>query len=225
MKKSVYMNNKDGKKIDGLKSKKVSDLTLARLGQYLHFLDSLDRVENDNVSSNQIGSGLGLKPSQVRKDLSFFGEFGKKSKGYDIVNLIGSLKDILGLNRHYMVGLVGVGNLGSALLNLKSLSDNGFKVVAIFDSDERKIGMVHYGHRIYDVREFTRIVSANSIEIGIITTTSQAAQQTADLMCEAGIRGIINFTTKRIVVPDSIFLQQVDMTLEFFVLSHYLSSK
>lgn len=204
--------------------KKVSDLTLFRLGQYLHYLDSLDG-ESLCISSGRIGSALGFKPTQVRKDLSCFGEFGKKSKGYEVKSLVDSLRSILGLNRNYRVGLVGVGNLGSALLNFKSLSEHGFNVVAIFDNDERKIGMVHYGHRIYDVRSLGQIVRANAIEIGVITTPPLAAQRTADMMCEAGIRGIVNFTTKRITVPGEVFLQQVDMTLEFFTLAHYLSSK
>ncbi|HNY10607.1 MAG TPA: redox-sensing transcriptional repressor Rex [Candidatus Wallbacteria bacterium] len=205
--------------------KRVSSLTLARLGQYLHFLDSIDDVGAFNISSKTIGEALDIKPTQVRKDLSFFGEFGQKSKGYDIFDLKKVLKEILGLNQTYKAAIVGAGNLGSALLNFKSLTQYGFKIVAVFDNDKNKIGMVHYGHKIYDISSFKEIVTDNRIEIGIITTPAEAAQGVAELMCESAIGGIINFTTKKIKVPPFIRLQEVDLTLEFFAISHHLNLK
>lgn len=205
--------------------KRVPSLTLARLGQYLHFLDSIDGSGAFNISSKAIGEALDIKPTQVRKDLSFFGEFGQKSKGYDIFDLKKVLMEILGLNQTYKAAIIGVGNLGSALLNFKSLTQYGFKIVAVFDNDKHKIGMVHYGHKIYDISSFKDIVADNSIDIGIITTPGAAAQTVADLMCESTIRGIINFTTKKIKVPSFIRLQEVDLTLEFFAISHHLNLK
>lgn len=206
-------------------SGKVPALTLSRLGKYLHYLDSIDDPEKYNISSGAIGEALRIKPTQVRKDLSYFGEFGRKSKGYDIADLRKNLRDILGLNKTFRVAVVGVGNLGSALLNFKSLQRYGFKTIAVFDNDEQKIGMVHYGHKIYDIRNFKRMVSENHIEIGVITTPSEVAQEVADLMCQSGIRGIINFTNKKIILPPFVKLQEVDLTLEFFAISHHLNFK
>jgi len=205
--------------------KQVPSLTLARLGQYLHFLDSIDDSGAFNISSKAIGEALDIKPTQVRKDLSFFGEFGQKSKGYDIFDLKKVLMEILGLNQTYKAAIIGVGNLGSALLNFKSLTQYGFKIVAVFDNDRHKIGMVHYGHKIYDISSFKQIAADNRIDIGIITTPGAAAQAVADLMCESTIGGIINFTTKKIKVPPAIRLQEVDLTLEFFAISHHLNLK
>ncbi len=164
------------------------------------------------ISSDKLASICEVNPSQIRKDLAYFGEFGVRGVGYYVHDLLQAIKHFLGIDRTWHCALVGVGNLGRAMLRHNQLKSKGFNVVAAFDCDPFKIGEVVAGHEVVCTRRIKEVVEEKQIQIGLITTPSKRAQRAANHMVEAGIKGIINFAPARIQVPQDVSVDYVDFS-------------
>lgn len=177
-----------------------------------------------NVSSGLLAKRLGIKSSQVRKDLSYFGAFGKRGVGYNANYLLDTIERILGVNRNWNVVLIGAGNLGHALINYDVLKRNGFYIIGVFDSDPAKIGQKIGELTIRNIEDFGKFVKENKVEIAIIAVPPVSAQQVADIIIKNGIKGIINFSPTTINVPEEIFVEEIDISIPFKNLTFKLTS-
>lgn len=195
---------------------RISKQTIKRLAIYYRYLEKLHKEGRRTVSSHEIGEELGLKASQVRKDLSYFGGFGKRGVGYEIRTLALKVSKILGLTRSWNVCIVGAGNLGRALLRFPGLKEKGFRIVSVFDKDSAKIGKpVERDLVVIDVKRLSEIVKVEQIEIGVITTPAADAQEVAELLSKSGVKGIINFAPAKVSVPETASLEEIDISVAF----------
>jgi len=177
---------------------------------------------NESISSSELAELAGVNASQVRKDLSQFGQFGIRGKGYKGDELRRHLQGILGLDRKWCIALIGVGNLGFALLNYSGFRKDGFKFCAAFDNSLAKIGKTWGGVKIHDISELNETIHKKDIKIGIITVPAREAPKIADMLVEAGIKGILNFAPVKIDVPKDVKLVNVDLSIQLEGLSYYL---
>ncbi len=206
----------------------VPSAVINRLCLYHRCLEEIRGAEGGKdklnyVSSSKIAAMTGINPAQIRKDLTYFGEFGKRGKGYPAVDLLRELEKILGLDRKWSVIIAGAGNLGKALVRYKGFSSRGFLIEGIFDQDPLKIGK-KIGHIfIYDVKEMDKFIRAKDIDIGVLVVPAQSAQEVAEKMVEGGIKAILNFAPARIDLPAKIRIHNVDLSFEFEELTYYLS--
>jgi redox-sensing transcriptional repressor len=201
----------------------ISDSTVRRLSNYLRVLDELDREAEGLVSSQRLADMSGVTPAQVRKDLSYFGSFGRRGLGYSVAHLKGEVRAILGLDRRWRVALVGAGNIGSALFAYKEFARQGFDIVAVFDDSPERIGQALGELVIQPMAVFERTCRERAVEIGVIATPARDAQQIADLMARVGLRGILNFAPRKLFVPPSVALRTVNMAIELESLSFALA--
>jgi redox-sensing transcriptional repressor len=176
----------------------------------------------EKISSMELGEKLGLNPAQVRKDLAYFGQFGVRGVGYYVAELRKSIKRILGTDREVRVGLIGVGNLGLALLSYGGFARQGFKIVAAFDNDKRKVGSVKGNIEIFNVHELEEKIKVRAIDLVILAVPAEAAQEIAGRVVRAGINAILNFVPTRLVVPDDVKVHYVDLAIEIESLTYYL---
>ena len=177
---------------------------------YVQVLETFKRDGLTVVSSDILARTCNVNPSQIRKDLAYFGEFGVRGVGYHVLDLISSIKRSLGVDRTWKCALVGVGNLGKALLRYKDFTLRGFDIVAAFDCDPFRIGEEISGLEVLCTRNIQDVVRSRGIEIGLITTPANRAQRAADFMIEAGVRGIINYSSAMLTVPPGVFVEYVD---------------
>lgn len=200
-----------------LKSERIPLATIRRLALYVQVLEDIERNNTEVISSKPLAEACGVNASQLRKDLAYFGEFGVRGVGYDVTSLIKAIKVSLGVNREWKVALIGIGNLGRALLNYEEFKHRGFHIIGAYDCDPFKIGEHVYGLEVTCTTKLKEDVRKQKIELGIITTPPERAQKAADSLVDAGIRGILNFVSARIQVPEHIIVEYVN----FF---HYLYS-
>lgn len=179
----------------------------------------------DTVSSETLGEVEGVTPSQVRKDLSLFGSFGTKGLGYPVSELKGKIAAILGLDRRWRVGLVGVGNVGSALVGYKEFYKQGFEIVAAFDNDKRKIGSKRGGLIVKSVEEMEKYLKRERVDIMILAVPASQAQGVAEMVVEYGVRAILNFAPVSLKLPPKVFVRNENMALELEALSFSLVNK
>lgn len=205
--------------------RRVAEAVVARLSTCCRALDELDREGVEIISSEELGERAGYSAAQIRKDLSSFGEFGKVGKGYYVKELKETICQILGIDRTWNVALAGAGNLGSALLAYPGFKERGFKIVAVFDNDLRKIGKKWENIILQDVSEMTEKIRERDIQIGIIAVPAAVAQGVADMLVFNGIRAILNFAPTRIVVPEGVRLRTADLSRELECLSYFLTSE
>ncbi len=204
--------------------RKISDSTIRRLSVYLRRLEELRRRGVLTVSSQELAEGSGTTSAQVRKDLSFFGSFGKRGLGYAVAELVGNIRAILGLEREWRVLVVGAGRVGTALAGYPDFRSQGFRVVALVDSDPVKVGQDWGGARVRDAGEMERIVEEEGIDIAIVATPPEAAQAVVDRLVAAGVRGILNFAPVELDVPAGVALKSMNMALELEALSFALTN-
>ncbi len=199
---------------------KVPEVTVERLSIYLRALKCL---EEDNIlSSRELADLVGTSDGQVRKDLAYFGEFGVPGQGYRIGKLKQEIRHILGLDSTWGIAIVGIGNLGIALLTYPGFKREEFEIRAAFDNDESKIEKVWRGIKVQHVDEIPQVLSEKQIKIGVITTPATAAQEVADKLAKGGVKGILNFAPMRISVPQEIRLKNVDLSMQLETLSYFL---
>ena len=195
--------------VNAPKSKHIPRATIQRLATYVQVLENFSRDNVEVISSNPLADACGVNGSQVRKDLAYFGEFGIRGVGYHVKSLIAAITSSLGVDREWRMALIGVGNLGKAILNHGEFRSRGFNIVGIFDCDPFKIGEIVHGLEVHCTRDLKDMVTDLNIEIGIITTPPERAQRAAQHLMDAGITSILNFAPSRIKVPDRINVEYV----------------
>ena len=202
--------------------KKVSEGTISRLYVYLREAAELARLNIHTISSAELGARTNFSAAQVRKDLSYFGQFGRSGAGYNIGELKSALEKILGKNRRWNVAVVGVGHLGSALLSYPGFKAHGLNIVAAFDADARKMGRRISDITVQPMVELRKEASRKKITIGIITVPSKNAQGVANDLIDAGIKCILNFAPASLIIPEYIKVKNVDFSRELETLSYFL---
>ncbi|MCD1260269.1 redox-sensing transcriptional repressor Rex [Paenibacillus athensensis] len=205
-----------------MKTLKISEAVVRRLPIYLRYLNELAMKNTMTVSSQDLGHKLDLNPAQIRKDLAYFGEFGKKGIGYDVGYLIEKIRQILKLDRHLPVALVGAGNLGRALCNYNTYLRNDMKIVAVFDDFPGKAGEAINNLLVQPMEELKETIARLGVRIGIITVPAAEAQNVAMQFVEAGVEAILNFAPVIIKVPGDVRVHHADFTTELQSLAYYL---
>lgn len=202
--------------------RKVPEIVIGRLPIYLRALQVMAAEGREVTSSQELGERLGISSAQIRKDLSYFGNFGKQGTGYRIPDLIAHLKRILKVDRTWDMILVGAGNLGHALAQYQGFVPRGFRLVAIFDNDPEKIGRPVGPHIVRDVQELPEFVAAHRIQIAMIAVPASAAQEVADLCVQAGIRALLNYAPIHLRVPPGVWVQYIDPVIHLQQMTYYL---
>jgi redox-sensing transcriptional repressor len=197
----------------------IPNPAVKRLSLYLRQLESFKRKDRKTISSKQLGESLGLTDAQVRKDLAYFGQFGHPGIGYRVDELIAKVKQILGTDKMWNVLLVGAGNLGRALMAYQGFDAKGFRLAAVFDNDPTKVNKKLGGFTIQPLNELEETIQRLSIRLGIITVPADHAQDVADQLVAAGLRGLLNFAPVSISVPPTVAMNAVDLAVQLEQLS------
>jgi len=201
----------------------VSELTTNRLSVYLRCLNALDAAGVRTISSQALAEQFHLNAAQIRKDLAYFGEFGVRGIGYYVKELRRHLRQILGLDRGVRVAIVGAGNLGLALADYGGFRDDGFEIVALFDTLKDKIGKRSRGGvLIYDMRDLRKVAKREEVGIAVIAVPADAAQAALNAAVAAGVRAILNFSPGAIKVPRGVKVKSMDLTVSLEGLSFFL---
>ncbi|MCI6171002.1 MAG: redox-sensing transcriptional repressor Rex [Selenomonas bovis] len=203
----------------------ISKATIDRLPLYFRTLRLVQDEGIDVISSDELGRRLGITPEQIRKDLASFGQFGKKGVGYYVNELKHNVGGILGLDNHWNIAVIGIGHLGAALANYQNFVSLGFNLVALFDQDPKVIGTVQNHVKVEDVRELAKIVRERHVDIGIIAVPAAFAQEVADQLVTAGVKGIWNFAPIKMQVPDSMHIVNEDLSIGLSRLSYYITRR
>jgi redox-sensing transcriptional repressor len=203
----------------------VPKVVVSRLSLYLRELQRLQATGQQTISSSQLGTLLGFSDAQVRKDLGFFGQFGYPGVGYRCDELIRAMRDILGTNHPWPVVMLGVGNLGQALLGYRGFGRQNFSIEAAFDADPAKVGQTVQGLRIQHVDELPAVVKSKGIRLGMIVVPAERAQEAADRLVAAGVEGIVNFAPVTLNLPPNVQIVSVDLAIELEQLSFAVTNK
>ena len=202
----------------------VSEQTTNRLSLYLRFLNDLDTNGVRTVSSKVLAAQFDLNAALIRKDLSHFGDLGVRGVGYVVKDLRQRLRQILGLDRRLNVAIIGAGNLGFALADYPGFRQEGFRIVALFDTLRAKVGLCsRRGVRIHDIRDLKRVTRRAGITIAVIAVPAGAAQMVVNTVVDAGIKAVLNFSPGALRVPRDVKLKSVDLTVSLESLSFYLA--
>lgn len=205
--------------------KKISKLTIERIALYLRFLDDLKKRGTPVVYSHEIAKNIGVTPATVRHDLFLFGQFGKVAGGYNVEELIGNIKKILGTQTLQKVALLGIGNLGKALLNYPGFVQRGFLITTIFDIDPQKIGQKFSDRECYHIDRLEEIIKKEKIKIAILTVPKEAAFSLAQKLSEIGIKGVLNFAPISLKANFNIPIEDVDLSVGLEKLSYFIKRK
>ena len=201
-------------------AEKIPKPVARRLAVYYRLLKDHAKNGEENISSSSMGQILDWKPSQIRKDLSYFGGFGKRGTGYNVMDLMKSIEKILGIDKTWNVLIVGAGRIGRALVNYPGLIQDGFVIKAIVDVSEKKIGKkIDEQLMIEDIKKLEQIVRERNIEIAVLCVPIEVAQKTVNIITGYGIKGIVNFVPKRLKVPGDVMIEDVHISLSFKALS------
>ncbi|MCD2256749.1 redox-sensing transcriptional repressor Rex [Agrilactobacillus fermenti] len=201
---------------------KIPKATAKRLPLYYRYLNFLNDADKKKVSSTELSEAVKVDSATIRRDFSYFGALGKRGYGYDVNDLLNFFKKILNQDRLTNVALVGVGNLGHALLNYNFRQTNSIRISAAFDNNEAITGTIQSGVPIYPMVELVEQLKDQQIDIAILTVPNPAAQDVTNQLVEAGVRGILNFTPLRLSVPDHVRVQNVDLANELQTLIYFL---
>ncbi len=205
--------------------KKISDSTISRLSRYYRTLGRLIEKKVQTVSSDEIAEIDGVTSAQVRKDLSFFGTFGKRGLGYNTVDLQNNIGNILGLYKKWNVALVGVGNIGRALVDYEEFRKQGFVIKLLLDNDPEKISQKVHDLEIMPFSDVAKYVKQHKIQIAIIAVPASVAQKVADNLVSAGVKAILNFAPLSLKVPKGVITKNENMSIELEALSYHLTRK
>lgn len=205
--------------------RKIAESTVRRLSLYLRFLEEFESLGAKTVSSEALASRGGTTAAQVRKDLSFFGSFGKRGLGYQVPALITQLREILGLTRRYKVVVVGAGKIGSALVQYRGFRDRGFDLLAIYDNDPKKIGRQWDALVVCDVAHLEKDLQREPADIAAVVTPADSAQHVAARLVKCGVTAILNFAPAQLQVPDHVTVKTVNLVLELEALSYLIASR
>ena len=201
----------------------ISKATIDRLPLYFRTLRLVQDEGIDVISSDELGRRLGITPEQIRKDLASFGQFGKKGVGYYVNELKHNVGGILGLDNHWNIAVIGIGHLGAALANYQNFVSLGFNLVALFDQDPKVIGTVQNHVKVEAIDDLSRIVRERGVHIGIIAVPAAFAQDVADKLVAAGVKGIWNFAPIKMQVPESMHIVNEDLSIGLSRLSYHIT--
>ena len=204
---------------------RISNAVIKRLPRYRRYLLELQKKGIEKISSNELSRLLGYTASQIRQDLNNFGGFGQQGYGYNVKELSNEIGSILGLDRRYKMIIVGAGNLGQAIANYTYYYKTGFLVDGIFEVNPRLVGLKINDIKVMDYEDMVNYVEENNIDIGIICTSKENAQEVADKLCFAGVRGIWNFAPVDIEVPGHVSIENVHMSDSLHSLIYHMSKK
>ncbi|MCL0028730.1 redox-sensing transcriptional repressor Rex [Dehalococcoidia bacterium] len=200
----------------------VPEVVVLRLPIYVRALTQLQREGSEVVSSQQLGIRLQMSPAQIRKDLSYFGRFGKQGRGYNIEFLLAELEEILGLNREWNACLIGVGRLGRAIINYTGFAPEGFAIVGAFDSNSVRVGTKVGDLTVQPMTELMGSIAADRVTIGIVAVPAAQAQSVIDLLVQLRIRGILNYAPVAPHVPQGVVMRNIDPVLSLQSMTYYL---
>jgi redox-sensing transcriptional repressor len=209
-----------------MKFTKIPGATITRLSLYSRNLEDLLRDDVKVVSSEKLAERCGVNSAQIRKDLAYFGEFGVRGVGYYVRDLLFEIKKILGLNKEWNLALVGIGNLGSALIAHENFARQGYRFVAAFDNDPNKIGKkLSSGLLIDHIENLPAVKIKANIEIGVISSPASRAQDVANRLIDADVRAILNFAPVHIQAPPGFCAENVDFTVKLDNLAYHLTTE
>lgn len=200
----------------------IPEVVVLRLPLYVRTLANLERQGIEVVSSRELGAQLQMTPAQIRKDLTYFGRFGKQGRGYNVGYLLTELRRILGLDRDWPMVLVGVGRLGRAILSYGRFAPNRFKVVAIFDKDPAQIGKKVGNLTIQNAAELEPVVRSQDVKVGIVSVPPPEAQTTIDAMVKCGIKAILNYAPIAAQIPPDVKIRDIDPIVALQSLTYHL---
>lgn len=201
----------------------VPEVVIQRLPLYVRALAQFAGSGNDVISSEQLGRQLQMTPAQIRKDLSYFGRFGKQGRGYDVALLEQRLRTILGLDRQWNTTVIGMGRLGRAVVSYPGFAPEGFNIVAAFDADDDIVGQTISGLNVQSITDLAKTVKAQDIRIGIVTVPIDHAQKVIDALVEAGIRSILNYAPLSPQVPEGVTVRGIDPVLSLQSMTYYIN--
>jgi redox-sensing transcriptional repressor len=205
--------------------KRIAESTVRRLSIYLRFLEEFEGRGLATVSSDELARRGGTTSAQVRKDLSFFGSFGKRGLGYSVPELATALREILGLGREWRVVIVGAGKIGAALAQYRGFQQRGFRIIAAYDTESAKVGGELDGIRIRDMAHFERDVAREHPDIAVLAIPIEGAQQALDRVVKAGIKAVLNFAPSQLHAPPDVTVKTVNMAMELEGLSFALTNR
>jgi redox-sensing transcriptional repressor len=205
--------------------KRIAESTVRRLSIYLSFLEDIESRGVTTTSSDDLARLGGTTSAQVRKDLSFFGSFGKRGLGYSVPELSSRLREILGLGRKWRVCIVGAGNIGSALARYGGFAERGFLVTGVYDSDPRKVGTRFSGATVHATAQLEKDIEAGKYDIAVLTVPPENAQHVVDAVVRAGIKAVLSFAPAQLTVPDDVELRTVNMAMELEALTFALTNR
>ena len=200
----------------------VPEVVVMRLPQYIRILSSLLSEGTEMVSSQQLGEVLQVTPAQIRKDLSYFGRFGKQGRGYSVRNLLAELKDIMGLNKQWNLALIGVGRLGRAVLSYPGFAPEGFRIVAAFDGDESVVGRMVGPLKVQPMTDLDKAVKELNITIGIVAVPGQYAQKVIDQIVDCGVKAILSYAPMSPQAQEGVKIRSIDPVLSLQTMTFYL---
>jgi redox-sensing transcriptional repressor len=207
----------------GRERDQISFSTIRRLSRYYRVLEAAAEEDLTHISSDQLAERNGVTSAQVRKDLSYFGTFGKRGLGYPVRDLRDAILRILGMDHQWPVVLVGAGNIGRAMIDYVEFRRRGFFIVAAFDVDPKKLGISYKGVPIFPMFRLPEVMETHEVEIGIIAVPALSAQRVCNQLAESGVKGILNFAHTRLIVPPGIRVRTVDMSIEMETLVYVVS--
>jgi redox-sensing transcriptional repressor len=203
----------------------IPEVVIDRLPVYARALALLERQGRDVVSSQELGEQLGVTPAQIRKDLSYFGRFGKQGRGYNVGRLLAELRDILGLTREWSMVLVGVGRLGHAIVGYAGFAPQGYRIVDVFDSDPEIVGNEVDGMKVKSVDDLERELRRQKVDIGIVAVPGANAQDVIDKLVAAGVKAILNYAPIAAQVPPDVHIKDIDPVLALQSMTFYVKDQ
>jgi redox-sensing transcriptional repressor len=203
----------------------IPPVVIDRLPLYARALASLEAQGREVVSSQELGSLLDVTPAQIRKDLSYFGRFGKQGRGYNVRTLLDELRRILGLDRQWRMAIVGVGRLGRAILGYEGFAPQGFRIVEAFDSSPDLVGTTIDNLRIKPTADLEKVLSENPVDVGIVAVPGESAQHVIDSLVRCGVRAVLNYTPVAAHVPPGVNVKRIDPVLSLQSMTYYLKSR
>lgn len=206
----------------GLDKQGVPAVAVPRLTLYLRKLRDLEAQGTSRVSSQDLAEMIGFNAAQIRKDLSYLGEFGTRGVGYEVVRLVEEIETCLGLDRTWNVVIVGAGLLGTALARYRGFSEQGFRLIGLFDAAEGVIGSNYGSGLVRAVDELEEVCRSVSVDIGMVTVPAAAAEATVARLGDAGVKAILNFAPVKVPSSDGVLVRQVDLSSELMSLTYFL---
>ncbi len=206
-----------------MKDMDIPDIVIRRLPIYARSLSYLASEGITTVSSSELGARIGVTAAQIRRDLSYFGEFGKQGKGYNVQFLLNQIRDILHLEQQWGVALIGTGHLGEAIAHYGGFRDKGFEITAMFDAHNDKVGQELVGHPIHHFSKIPEVIPELDIQVAIVAVPASSAQEVVDLLVSAGVKAILNYAPVSLQVPPEVRIRNIDPVGLLQSMTYYLN--